>query len=92
MYYIRPTDEELFARFSPELKKRNLENRDRREKEYEEFVGKLREYSKSDKPIWVVAAEEEKKRKAQLEQAKLDRLEEETRIREALRAQKVGKS
>ena len=47
---VTPSEGELFNRFSPELQKYNLENRERRRREYEDFVGKLKEYSKSDKP------------------------------------------
>jgi hypothetical protein len=47
---VTPTEGELFKRFSPELQKYNLENRERRQRDYEDFVGKLKEYSKSDKP------------------------------------------
>ena len=61
MYYVTPAEGELFNRFSPELQKRNLENRPRRQAEYEDFVGKLKEYSKSDKPIWEAAAEAQRK-------------------------------
>ena len=47
---MTPSEGELFKRFSPELQRYNLENRDRRQRDYEDFVGKLKEYSKSDKP------------------------------------------
>ncbi|KMU75369.1 hypothetical protein CISG_04788 [Coccidioides immitis RMSCC 3703] len=63
--YVRPTEEELFQRFNPELQKRNLANRDKRQQEFDEFVTKLKEYSKSDKPIWVVAKEAEELQKKQ---------------------------
>ncbi|RAO65099.1 uncharacterized protein BHQ10_001111 [Talaromyces amestolkiae] len=56
---IRPSDEELFSRYSPDLKKAALENRDRQEKEYNEYVNKLKEWSKSDKSIWFAVKEEE---------------------------------
>ena len=52
MYYVTPSEGELFKRFSPDLQKRNLEARERRTAEYLDFAGKMREYSKSDKPIW----------------------------------------
>jgi hypothetical protein len=48
--WVSPTDEELFQKYSPELKKKSLERRFEREKEFDDFVGKLKEYSKSDKP------------------------------------------
>ncbi|OKL63209.1 hypothetical protein UA08_01318 [Talaromyces atroroseus] len=63
--YIRPTDEELFSKYNPELQKAALENRDRREKEYDEYVNKLKEWSKSDKSIWFAVKEEESRRRAQ---------------------------
>ena len=50
MYAVTPAEGELFKRFSPELQARNLEARDRRQRDYEDFVGKLKEYSRSDKP------------------------------------------
>ncbi|EAS27479.3 assembly factor CBP4 [Coccidioides immitis RS] len=69
--YVRPTEEELFQRFNPELQKRNLANRDKRQQEFDEFVTKLKEYSKSDKPIWVVAKEAEELQKKQQREAAL---------------------
>ncbi|KAI9795304.1 MAG: assembly factor cbp4 [Candelina submexicana] len=59
VYYVTPTEEELFKRYNPELQKRSLENRYQRQKDFDDFVTRLKEYSKSDKPIWVVAAEHE---------------------------------
>lgn len=48
--WVQPTDEELFQRYNPELQKRSLERRYERQKEFDDFVTKLKEYSKSDKP------------------------------------------
>lgn len=48
--WVSPTDEELFQKYNPELKKRSLERRFEREQEFDDFVVKLKEYSKSDKP------------------------------------------
>jgi hypothetical protein len=47
---VQPTEEELFQRYNPELQKRSLEGRLQREQEFDEFVRKLKEYAKSDKP------------------------------------------
>lgn len=66
MYYVTPSEGELFKRFSPELQAHNLANRDRRQREYEDFLGKLKEYSKSDKPIWEAAAEAQRKARDEL--------------------------
>lgn len=49
-YYVTPTEEELFKKYSPDLQKKSLANRDQTQAEFNEFVGKLKEYSKSDKP------------------------------------------
>ncbi|KAK3990299.1 hypothetical protein QBC44DRAFT_65726 [Cladorrhinum sp. PSN332] len=63
--YVQPTDEELFQRYNPELKKRSLERRFERETEFDDFVVKLKEQSKSSKPIWVVQREEEDEKNKQ---------------------------
>ncbi|KAL9103645.1 MAG: hypothetical protein Q9163_001340 [Psora crenata] len=81
IYYVTPTEEELFKvllsdaslsspansqsqRYNPELQKRSLENRQGRQQDFDNFVGKLKEYSKSNKPIWEAAAEDEARTKA----------------------------
>ena len=48
--WVSPTDEELFQKYSPELKRKSLERRVEREQEFDDFVTKLKEYSKSDRP------------------------------------------
>jgi len=48
--YVQPTEEELFKRYNPELQKRSLEGRDQKLKDANEFIDKIKEYSKSDKP------------------------------------------
>lgn len=50
MYYVSPTEEELFKKYNPDLQKKSLENRNQKQQEFDEFVSKLKEYSKSDKP------------------------------------------
>jgi hypothetical protein len=49
-YWVSPTEEELFNKYNPDLQKKSLANRAERQKEFDDFVGKLKEYSKSDKP------------------------------------------
>lgn len=89
MYYVTPSEGELFSRFSPELQASNLANRARRQRDHEDFVGKLKEYSKSDKPIWEAAAEaqrrerEEGMRREAAERAEVERRKGE--VREAAR-------
>ncbi|CZR51641.1 probable Assembly factor cbp4 [Phialocephala subalpina] len=73
IYYVSPTEEELFLKYNPDLQKRSLENRVQKQEDFDNFVMKLKKYSKSDKPIWEAAAEDEKKtREGKIaEQAKL---------------------
>lgn len=49
-YYLTPTEDELRARYNPDLRKKSIEQREEREQEFDEFVTRLKEYSKSDKP------------------------------------------
>lgn len=81
MYYLTPDPDALFQRFSPELQKYNLENRERRKAEYEDFRSKMIEYSKSDKPIWVAAQEAQEK--ARLEIIERTRQEQKDRKQQA---------
>ncbi|KAK1758651.1 Assembly factor cbp-4 [Echria macrotheca] len=59
--WLTPTDEELFKKYNPELQKRSLDRRYERQKEFDDFVTKLKEQSKSSKPIWHVQKEAEDK-------------------------------
>ncbi|KAF4628379.1 hypothetical protein G7Y89_g9777 [Cudoniella acicularis] len=61
IYYVSPTEEELFLKYNPELQKRSLENRIGKQQDFDDFVGKLKEYSKSDKTIWEAAAADERR-------------------------------
>ncbi|RVX69474.1 hypothetical protein B0A52_06538 [Exophiala mesophila] len=90
MYYVTPAEGELFKRFNPELQQRNLDLRNERLKNYEEFVTQLKEYSKSDKPIWVAAAEAQAKAKEQSVQAKVEQDVLQQRMREEMRAEAQG--
>lgn len=49
MEWIRPTDEELRKRYNPELRQRSEAQGDRRAQEFDDYVSKLKEWSKSDK-------------------------------------------
>ncbi|KAL9613530.1 MAG: hypothetical protein Q9167_001915 [Letrouitia subvulpina] len=65
LHYVPPTEEEVFARYSPELKKRSLENRDRIRQEWTDYMIKLNELSKSDlnkHVVWEAWKEEERNR------------------------------
>ncbi|OTA56810.1 CBP4-domain-containing protein [Hypoxylon sp. EC38] len=83
--WVQPTDEELFKKYNPELQKKSLERRYEKQKEFDDFVTQLKEYSKSDKPIWMVQKEAERKKKEDmLRQDFLDAEEAKAR-KEALR-------
>lgn len=47
--WIRPSDDELVKRYSPELQKRSAEQGHRKAQEFDDYVTKLKEWSKSDK-------------------------------------------
>jgi hypothetical protein len=47
--WLTPTEEELRARYNPDLRRRSLENQEEKQQEFDDFVGMLKEYSKSDK-------------------------------------------
>lgn len=91
MYALTPDPDELFKRFSPELQKHNLENRERRKAEYEDFRAKMIEYSKSDKPIWIAAQEAQEKARLDIqERARLAEQDRRTVQREMREEMKRG--
>ncbi|KAF8472610.1 hypothetical protein BDZ91DRAFT_715424 [Kalaharituber pfeilii] len=90
-YYVMPEPDELFKRYNPELQKRALAEREARIAAHAEFMHKLEKYSKSDKPIWQLAAEDQKRQRAEaaaerkrvrdeLERQKQEILEEQRKI------------
>lgn len=50
VFWIQPTDEELFKRYNPELQKKSLERRFERQQEFDDFVNQLKDFSKDDRP------------------------------------------
>ncbi|EXJ80246.1 hypothetical protein A1O1_08388 [Capronia coronata CBS 617.96] len=84
---VTPAEGELFKKFNPELQKRNLELRDKRQQDYQEFLDQLKEYSKSDKPIWVAAAEAQAKAREELTKKKEEEQSIRQKIKEELRAE-----
>lgn len=46
---MRPSDEELVKRYNPDLRKRSEEQGDQRAQEFDDYVTKLKHWSKSDK-------------------------------------------
>lgn len=70
--WVTPTEEEIFKKYNPDLQKRALASREQRQQEFDGFVMQLREASKSDKPIWAVQKEMDKKRSDQAAQRMRD--------------------
>ncbi|KAK1672687.1 assembly factor cbp-4 [Colletotrichum godetiae] len=81
--WVSPTEEELFKRYNPELQARSLANREKTQEEFDQFVTKLKEYSKSNKPIWTVRDED-------IERQKQARVNEQRRREADLRAQQAA--
>lgn len=88
---VTPAEGELFKRFNPELQKKNLELRDQRLKNHEEFISQLKEYSKSDKPIWVAAAEAQANAREQLVKSQAEEQAVQEKMRQEMRAQAQGR-
>ncbi|KZF20835.1 assembly factor cbp-4 [Xylona heveae TC161] len=83
--WISPTEEELFQRYNPELQKRSLENRQKNQEEFDHFVTRLKEYSKSEKPIWDVAEEDRARTRADLLESQRLSAEQVARQKEEIR-------
>lgn len=47
---LTPSEEEIRSRYNPDLLKKSVEGREERQQEFDDFVTRLKEYSKSDKP------------------------------------------
>ncbi|KAK5175320.1 Assembly factor cbp4 [Saxophila tyrrhenica] len=73
IYYVTPSEEELFLRYNPELQRRSLQNRQQKQEDFDNFVGRLKNYSKSDKPIWIEEQVQAAKQKEASVRAELDR-------------------
>ncbi|RPB27506.1 assembly factor cbp4 [Terfezia boudieri ATCC MYA-4762] len=80
-WYVMPSEEELFKRYNPDLQRRALSERPARLQAHADFMHKLSEYSKSDKPIWTVAAEEQAREKAEIEAGRKRAMEEKESMR-----------
>ncbi|KAF7187433.1 Assembly factor cbp4 [Pseudocercospora fuligena] len=73
IYYVTPSEEELFLKYNPELQRRSLERRKEKQEDFDQFVNNLKRYSKSEKPIWTVQEEEATRMRREGVQAELDR-------------------
>ncbi|KAF3129778.1 assembly factor cbp4 [Orbilia oligospora] len=80
--YVMPSEEELFN-------KKVLEERPRRQREMQEFFDQLKEYSKSDKPIWVLQEEDAKRRRKEAVRVELQRQREEAARRASMLSEQL---
>ncbi|PKY02333.1 hypothetical protein P168DRAFT_292406 [Aspergillus campestris IBT 28561] len=87
---IRPTDEELFKRYNPDLQKRSLEEGDRRAQEFDDYVNRLKQWSKSDKSIWYAAQEQQEQKRSEVEAQRSSAKEEARTQREEMRKELLG--
>ncbi|KAK3215133.1 hypothetical protein GRF29_19g2387836 [Pseudopithomyces chartarum] len=62
VWYVTPTEEEIFKKYNPDLQKRALAQREARQQEFDDFVSNLKEASRSEKPIWIAQKEMDEKR------------------------------
>jgi len=67
-----------------------LENREQKQQEFDNFVNKLKEYSKSDKPIWAAAAEDEARMRANNVEEQRKIAEEIQKRRDEIRRHSIG--
>ncbi|KAH8717061.1 hypothetical protein GQ44DRAFT_712804 [Phaeosphaeriaceae sp. PMI808] len=72
VYYVSPTEEEIFKRYSPQLQKEALARREQTQQDFDNFTRQLKEAAKSDKPIWAAQKEIEAKRVAAEQEARRD--------------------
>lgn len=84
---ITPSEEEIFQKFNPELQARNLALRDERRKNQQAFLDQLKEYSKSDKNMWVAEKEAQAKAREELVRREAEEKAFQGRISEEMRAQ-----
>ncbi|PLN86138.1 hypothetical protein BDW42DRAFT_159385 [Aspergillus taichungensis] len=87
---IRPTDEELFKRYNPDLQKRSLEEGDRRAQEFDDYVNRLKQWSKSDKSIWYAAQEQQDQKRSEVEAQRSSAKEEARAQRDEMRKELLG--
>ncbi|KAH7075711.1 hypothetical protein BKA63DRAFT_512192 [Paraphoma chrysanthemicola] len=72
VWYVTPTEEEIFKKYSPELQKKALARREQTQQDFDKFTTQLKELSKSDKPIWIAQKEADAKRSEAELQARRD--------------------
>ncbi|KAJ5612245.1 hypothetical protein N7510_005439 [Penicillium lagena] len=88
---IRPTDEELVKRYNPDLQKRSAEQGEQRAQEFDDYVNKLKEWSKSDKSIWYAAQQEQESKQATMDAQRAKESADARIQREEMRKELLGK-
>ena len=89
--YVQKVRPDMEQKYNPDLQKRSLENREQKQQEFDDFVKKLKEYSKSDKPIWIVAAEDEARQRANIAEEQRKIAQDIQKRREKIREESLRK-
>lgn len=90
IYWVTPAEEELIKRYNPDLQRRSLENRQGKQQDFDSFVAKLKDYSRSDKPVWDVAADDEARTRANAVQEQRRVAEEMQKRREEIKRHSIS--
>jgi len=53
MKVVSPTEEQLYAKFSPELKQKYQDSKLRNIQQHEDFLAELKAASESERPVWL---------------------------------------
>ncbi|CAL5868971.1 uncharacterized protein PFLUO_LOCUS3199 [Penicillium psychrofluorescens] len=88
---IRPTDEELVKRYNPDLQKRSAEQGEQRAQDFENYVNKLKEWSKSDRSIWFAAKDQQESKQAAMDTQRAKASEDARIQRDEMRKELLGK-
>ncbi|RDA83438.1 hypothetical protein CP532_4423 [Ophiocordyceps camponoti-leonardi (nom. inval.)] len=86
--YLSPSEDELRKRYNPDLRKKSLETREERQQEFDEFVTRLKTYSKSEKPT--MKEDEQRRKLAALQAGKTQQREADARRDEMRREAGLG--
>ena len=81
--------DEYLQKYNPDLQRRALENREDKLREANEFVAKLKEYSKDSRPIWTVQKEDELRQKILKRRADAAKKDEKKAIADEIRRQRL---
>ncbi|KAF8241978.1 hypothetical protein K440DRAFT_620106 [Wilcoxina mikolae CBS 423.85] len=90
--WVQPDPDELFKRYNCDLQRKALSQREQRLKDHAAHVAKLRKYCQSEKPIWIIAVEEENKRDRTISSERQQILDELERQKQEILAEQTTSS